>query len=96
MENQVPLRGQGKTPITWQIPDWGRTLSPSQERIASDTFAQRMIEHPHSELLEDILVNPDMHSDAENCWAIIEVSWIAIKEPGIIGDWLIIWLLSSF
>lgn len=73
-----------------------RSLSPSQERIASDTFTQRLIEHPHSELLGEILTNPDRYSDAENCWAITEVGWIAINEPGIVGDWLIIWLMDSF
>ena len=74
----------------------GRSISPSQEKIASDTYLQRMLDHPHSEILIEILATPDRYTDAENCWALSEASLIAVEEPGIIGDWLMIWLINQY
>ena len=72
-----------------------RSISPSQHKIANETFYQRLFEHPHYELLSKVLANPDQYSDAENCWANIETGWIVLETPGVIGDWLIISLIGS-
>jgi hypothetical protein len=72
-----------------------RSITPSQREIASDTFTKRLSEHQHREVLTQIVANPDRYSDAENCWAIVEIGWIAIEEPGIVGDWLIISMMKT-
>lgn len=72
-----------------------KTISPAQEQIALDTLTRRVSQHPHAELLEPILTSPSSFSEAEICWANIEVIWLAIHEPGVVGDWLIIWAAND-
>lgn len=72
-----------------------KTISPAQEQIALDMLSRRVSQHPHAELLEPILTSPSSFSEAENCWANTEVIWLAIDEPGVVGDWLIIWMANE-